>query len=428
MLFSGTVSVAFAQTSSTPFAPTSCSQMGIGQGASLNGFVPFPTNDPFNQNITSLPVDPSSAAILGPLWGAAVHPDFGGALLNGVKNGIPYQVVSGQPSVPVVYNTSPTQSDAGPMPIPANAPIEGAGAAGYSDHHVLVLDQSNCFLYELYQGVLQGDGSWQAASGAIWDLLNDNARPYTWTSADAAGLPIFPGLIRYDEVASGAIRHAIRFTLANTRDEYVLPATHQASNSVSPARAALGARLRLRADFDISSYSHDNQVILQAMKTYGLILADNGSNMYVSGVPDSRWNDTDLRNLGYVHAQDFDLVTTGPLLSDNNLPVGAPPEILALTGSVQANQTFSKFIPGLGVRQMVITTLQALAEGTTVTRGTPVKLTWAAAGASYYVLTPGSGAVRGTSVTVTPTQTTTYTLYANSHFGSDTKTFTVTVH
>ena len=407
---------------------TSCSQMGIGQGASLNGFRPFPLADPWNEDITSLPVDSLSANVTNFFGAAGLHADFGAGTINGAKFGIPYQVVSAQPFVPVNYVAYGSESDQGPMPIPANAPVEGAGlpSSQYSDNHVLILDQSNCFLYELYQGQLQGDGSWNAASGAIFDLLADSARPFNWTSADAAGLPIFPGLIRYDEVASGAIRHAIRFTLDNTRGSFILPATHQTSNSGS--FAPFGARFRLKASFDISSYSAANQVILQAMKTYGLILADNGSNMYITGAPDSRWNNDDLVKLGAVKMSSFEMVDSGTLYTPNSVPTNPQPVITALTATTSVT-SISKVasVSGGAATARMTTTKATLASGATVAKGTAVTFTWTATDANYYVFSPGGGAVRGSTVTVTPTVTTTYTLYANSHIGSATKTFTIKV-
>ena len=392
---------ALAQTDAAkPGALPGCSEMSLGQNASLNGFVPFPATDPFNQNIASSPVDPSSAAIISALGSAPLHPDFGSGEYNGSYIGIPYQVVGKQARVQVQYQAYGDQSDAGPMPLPANAPVEGYPDNENGDRHVLVLDANNCFLYELDEGYLQSDGSWNADSGAVWDLLADNARPFTWTSADAAGLPIFPGLARYDEVASGAIHHALRFTVAHTRNAFVLPATHEASSSSSAAYPPMGARFRLKAGFDISGFSPQATVILQALKTYGMIVADNGSNMYISGAPNDGWNNDDLHTLSSVPASAFEVVTTSPVLTYNTLPAGQVPEIKSFTAS---------------------------SGSTAVAPGTKVTLDWKVKDESYTVLTPKAGATRAKTATVAPMTTTTYTLYANNHFGSATATVTVTV-
>jgi hypothetical protein len=186
--------------------------------------------------------------------------------------------------VNILFNSYGDESDPGPMPVPANANIEGYPNPGTGDRHVLVLDNSNCWLYELYGASVNTNGTWNAGSAAVWDLQNYNERPLTWTSADAAGLPIFPGLIRYDEAASGQIAHAIRFTLQHSIAAYVLPATHWASNSTAQFAAPMGMRLRLKSGFDISSFSATNQVILTALKQYGMIMADNGSSMYIRGL------------------------------------------------------------------------------------------------------------------------------------------------
>ena len=379
---------------------TSCSQIGIGQGASLNGFVPFPVNDPWNQNIASAAVDASSAAIIAGLGTSPLHPDFGSNLVDGSVNGIPYQVVSGQGNVPVTYNAYGEESDPGPMPVPLNALVEGYPANNGGDSHVLVIDADNCFLYELYASAEQGDGSWTAASGAVWDLLADNYRPYGWTSADAAGLPIFPGLARYDEFAAGAINHALRVTVAHSRAAFVAPASHAASNSSSASYAPMGARLRLKASFDISGYTPQAKVVLTALKTYGMIVADNGGNLYVTGAPDTRWDDDDLHNLGKVPASAFEVVNTGTVMTNGTVPTGPVPVIKSFTSSAGASAVLA---------------------------GSPVKLSWSVTGASYVVLTPKLGATRSSSMTINPLETRTYTLYANNQYGSTTQTLTVPV-
>jgi hypothetical protein len=263
---------------------------------------------------------------------------------------------------------------------------------------VLVLDNSTCFLYELYAAVPNGNGSWNAGSAAVWDLLGNEQRPWTWTSADAAGLPIFPGLVRYDEVAAGQIQHAIRFTLPDSRAAAVLPATHWAGTSTSANAPPMGMRLRLKAGYNISGFSANLQVILSAMKKYGLIMADNGSAMYISGAPDSRWDNDDLHNLGQVPASAFEVIQMNPVYTNSNVPQGAAPSIASFT-----------------------------AMPTSVSSGASATLSWDVSNASYVIISPQVGAVRGTSVTVQPTQTTTYTLYATNQYGRSMTTVTVNV-
>ncbi|MGC1581485.1 MAG: IPT/TIG domain-containing protein [Candidatus Acidiferrales bacterium] len=379
---------------------SACSGIGLGQGASLNGFIPFPADNAWNTNISGAQVDANSNAIINFIGPSIVlHPDFGSGEYNGSSIGIPYVVVgSGQAFVPIDFTAYGDESDPGPMPVPSDAPIEGYPNPGTGDRHVLVLDNSNCWLYELYSSYPNNDGSWNAASAAVWDLLNDEQRPYTWTSADAAGLSIFPGLVRYDEVASGQVQHAIRFTLANSQAAFVLPATHWAANSTNANAAPMGMRMRLKASFDVSGFSAANQVILTALKQYGMIMADNGSSMYISGAPDDRWDNDDLHSLDGVTASDFEIVQMGTIYTASNVPQGASPAIESFT-----------------------------ANSTTVSAGTPVTLNWSTSSASYLIVSPDIGAVRGTSATVTPAATTTYTLYATNAFGRTTATVTITV-
>ena len=377
-----------------------CSRMSVGAGASLNGFLPFPLDNLWNKDISSSPVDSNSAAIIsyiGPTVG--IHPDFGSGLYNGSNIGIPYAVVdSTQPLVPISYTAYGSESDPGPMPIPLSTNIEGYPNPGNGDRHVLVLDNANCFLYELYSSYPQS-ASWNAGSGAVWDLLVDEQRPYTWTSADAAGLPIFPGLVRYDDVAAGAINHAIRFTLQNSSAGFTPPASHWAATTSNTTAPPMGTRLRLKATFDVSSFSSTNQVILTAMKKYGLILADNGSSMYISGAPDSRWDNSDLHNLGAVTTSDFDVIQIAPLYTSANVPTGPSPTITSFTAS-----------------------------SASVTAGTTVSLSWQVSGASYVIVSPEVGATRATSATVSPTASTTYTLCATNAFGQTTSSVFITVH
>ncbi len=263
----------------------------------------FPADNIWNRAVTDLPTHPRSASYLGNVGlGATFHADFGRGLWNGGPIGIPHVVVPGsQPKVPIHYTAYGDESDPGPMPIPVNAPIEG-GPQADGDRHVIVIDEDNGVLYELYRAFPNPDGSWNADSGARWSLGSNALRPDGWTSADAAGLPIFPGLARYDEVASGAIRHALRFTLPRTQRAYLWPARHQASSSTDTARPPMGLRFRLKADVNIAAYPPQARVILQCLKDYGMILADNGSALFVSGVPDERWDNDDLRALRGISA------------------------------------------------------------------------------------------------------------------------------
>jgi len=378
---------------------SSCSQMSTGQGASLGGFVPFPSDNLWNKDIANAPVDPNSAQIINFIGSSiGIHPDFGQGEYNGSYMGIPYTVVdSTQPLIPINYQAYGSESDPGPMPIPLTAPIEGYPNPGSGDRHVLVLDKSNCFLYELYSSYPQAS-SWNADSGAVWDLLSDEQRPYTWTSADAAGLPIFVGLVRYDEVAAGVINHAIRFTLPNTSAGFTPPASHWAATSTNAYAPPMGTRLRLKASFDVSGYSATNQVILNTMKKYGLILADNGSAMYISGTPDDRWNNSDLHLLNGATAADFDVIQISPLYTSANVPSGNSPTIASFTASA-----------------------------TTVSSGAAVTLSWQVSDADYVIVSPAVGATRGTSASVSPTTTTTYTLYATNAYGQTTSSVQITV-
>jgi hypothetical protein len=374
--------------------------MALGQGSSLNGFVPFPSNSLWNTDISASPVDTNSAATINYIGGTiGLHADFGAGQYQNSFIGIPYTVVdSSQAPVVVTYNAYGDESDSGPMPIPLSAPVEGYPNPGNGDRHVLVLDRTNCFLYELY-GASPQSGTWTAGSGAIWDLLANSQRPYGWTSADAAGLPIFAGLIRYDEVASGAINHAIRFTLQNSRAAIVPPASHFASTTSNANAAPMGMKLRLKSNFNVSGFSAANQVILKAMKKYGLIMADNGSSMYISGAPDERWDNNDLHNLGSVKASDFEVVQMSPVYTAANLPTGTAPTISQFT-----------------------------ANSVSVAAGTSVTLSWQVTGASVVIVSPEVGAVRRTSASLTPTTTTKYTVYATSAFGQSKATVTITVH
>lgn len=377
-----------------------CSGMSLGAGASLNGFVPFPASNLWNTDISNAPVDPNSANIINYIGSSVtLHPDFASGLYKGQNIGIPYQVEAGtQPKVTVTLGVDADESDPGPEPIPSNAEIEGYPKPGNGDRHVLVLDKDGCWLYELYNASLSKSGQWSADSAAIWDMTINEQRPYTWTSADAAGLPVFVGLVRYDEVAAGAINHALRFTVPSTQRAFVLPATHWASTVTNPSAPPMGTRLRLKASFDISGFPADDQVILTAMKKYGLILADNGSAIFISGVPDSRWNNSDLNLLKSITASNFDVVAQGTIYTSANIPTGPSPTIASFT-----------------------------ANPTSAMSGTPVTLSWSVSNGTYNIIDPQVGPVRGTSIVVMPTVTTTYTLYSTNQYGRSTASATVTV-
>ncbi len=278
----------------------------------------FPDNNIWNRRIDSLPVDSSSAPYVNNI-GASVglHADFGAGLWDGGPIGIPFVTVPGnQPLVPLIFTNYGDESDPGPDPIPPNAPVEG-GPDATGDRHVLVVDRGNCVLYELFYAWPQGDGSWTADSAANFDLRSNVLREADWTSADAAGLPILPGLVRYDEVASGAINHALRFTVPRTRNSYVWPGRHYASTSTDLTRPPMAERFRLKASFDLSGFSAANQVILTALKRYGMFVADNGSAWFLSGAPDERWDNDDLHNLqARVHGSDFEAVDEPSLMID----------------------------------------------------------------------------------------------------------------
>lgn len=275
----------------------------------------FPAADPWNTAIDQDTVDPNSTNLIASIGlTAGLHPDFG-ANYNGGPFGIPYVLVKGtQTKVGVTFDYS-GESDPGPYPIPSNAPIEG-GASASGDRHVLVIDRDNWMLYELFDAHPQSNGTWHAGSGAVFNMTTGTTRPAGWTSADAAGLPILPGLVRYDEVSKGAINHALRFTVVHSRRAYVAPARHFASSLTDVNLPPMGMRVRLKSSFDISSYPASAKVILVALKKYGMFVADNGSNWFFSGAPDSRWNDTELNALKQVKGSNFEVVQMGPITTN----------------------------------------------------------------------------------------------------------------
>jgi hypothetical protein len=274
----------------------------------------FPASSVWNQPVDKLPVAKDSAELIRSIGlDALLHPDFGSGLYDGERIGIPYVVVSGvtTPKAKPRFEYA-DESDKGPYPIPANVPIEGDPHPGNGDRHALIVDRDTCTLYELYALQRTGTG-WTAGSGAIWNLRSNALRPAGWTSADAAGLPILPGLARYDEVAAGTIDHALRFTAPETRRAYIYPARHYASDSTDPSLPPMGLRVRLKAGVDIASFPPQARVVLEALKRYGMILADNGSPWYISGAPDPRWSNDDLHSLTRITGADLEVVDTSKL-------------------------------------------------------------------------------------------------------------------
>ena len=274
----------------------------------------FPRDNPWNQRVDSTPLHPNSDAIVRSIGtGETVHADFGSGRYEGGPIGIPYTTVSKRQKRVRVSFEYADESDRGPYPIPRNAPIEG-GRTSDGDRHVIVVDRDRCKLYELFAAYPRSGGrSWRAGSGAIWSLKSNRVRPEGWTSADAAGLPILPGLARYEEVRGGRIDHALRFTVSRSRRAFVYPARHFASDDDSPDLPAMGQRLRLKASFDESRYPKQSRIVLRALKEYGMIVADNGSDWFISGAPSSGWDNDDLHSLGGVKGSDFEVVDESAL-------------------------------------------------------------------------------------------------------------------
>lgn len=272
----------------------------------------FPADNAWNRRVDDLPVAGNSAAVIAAIGAdETVHADFGSGLWDGGPIGIPITTVSSSQKKSAVSFEYADESDRGPYPIPANVKIEG-GPNADGDRHALIVDRDSCRLYELFALRRQG-GRWTAGSGAIWDLRSNRLRRAGWTSADAAGLPILPGLARYDEVARGRIDHALRFTVSRTRRAYVWPARHFASSATDAALPPMGLRLRLERSYDISGFPRQSRVVLQALKEYGMVVADNGSDWYVSGAPDPRWSNDDLHSLHRVPGSAFEVVDPAAL-------------------------------------------------------------------------------------------------------------------
>jgi hypothetical protein len=273
--------------------------------AAIAGCPVFPASSPWNQRVDELPVHPRSDAIVRSIGlDDAVHPDFGSGRYEGRPIGIPYQVVARGAKRTRVSFQYASESDKGPYPIPAQPRIEGG-----SDRHMLLVERGSCRLFELFAAQRQGSG-WRAGSGAIFDLKSNHLRPRGWTSADAAGLPILPGLARYDEVRRGAIRHALRFTVQRSQRAYIFPARHFASDETDPNLPAMGQRLRLKASTNLNGLPRQAKIVATALKRYGMLVADNGSDWFISGAPDPGWDNDDLHALGRLKGSDFEVVTT----------------------------------------------------------------------------------------------------------------------
>jgi hypothetical protein len=391
-----------------------CGQLNLGENAGFNGFVPFAPTDLWDTNISSAPLDPNNETITsaGGFAGLNLHPDFS-SVADGAY-GIPYVVVdsSAQPLVPINVDAYASESDVALAPFPITASIEGSppdcAAGGWphtyqGDAHVLVVDRNTCFLYETFN-THRCNGQWASDSETIWDLKNFEHRPWGWTSADAAGLPIMTGLVRYDEVSQGAINHAIRFTMEVTRDDandgyFVEPASH-AAGIYWGVENVMGMRVRLKSSFDISGFSKANQVILTAMQKYGMVIADNGGYFFFQGAPSDYWDDNDLDNLKGIDSSNFEVVQmtpTYPGWDSGTAPTGAAPTISSFKASA-----------------------------TSVAAGAPVTLTWETTNDSYDFIDK-LGGVRGPSVVVNPKATTTYTLNATNQYGRSTAAVTVKV-
>jgi hypothetical protein len=298
-------------------------------GPMIEGCPSLPPDHILNTRVDHLPVHPRSNDYISSIGSEKqLKMDFGSGTWKGGPIGIPYTTVSGdQPKVPIHFVSTSTrpsyahESDPGPYPIPPDAPIQGGdGSDNTGDRHVLVLDRDNCVLYELYKTNVDADGSWWAMSGAVFNLRSNALRPAGWTSANAAGLPILPGLVRYDELVSGEVRHALYFTAQRIQRAYVWPARHRnATDSANPLVPPMGTRVRLKASKDISGFGRTSQVILRALKIYGMVLVDNGEDWYVSGVPDPHWSNLRLRQLSAnVEGSDFEVVDVSSLMVESD--------------------------------------------------------------------------------------------------------------
>ena len=373
----------------------------------------FPADNIWNTPIDTLPVHPNSATYVNSIGAtASLHPDFG-TVWNGAPNGIPFTIVSStQKLVPIVYTDYGDESDPGPMPIPPTAAIEG-GPNGTGDRHVLVVQTGTCKLFELFYAFPQPDGSWHAASGAVWNLGSHTLRPDTWTSADAAGLPMLPGLVRYEEVQAGAINHALRFTVPRTQGVHLWPARHHTTDR-GAQYPPMGLRFRLKASFDISRFSPRNQVILRALKKYGMFVSDNGSAWYLSGAPNPNWNDDDLHALKQIQGSNFEAVdesrlqiaaNSGQAVQGTTVPPPPPPTCTQMpnapvlktplagaalpVGVVTLDWADTTCATSYNVRLFKATTLTYQKDGLTVSQATTSSLTkgnytWTAAACNKF--------------------------------------------
>ncbi len=309
---------ACARSSTDSTGPADTTNHTGGTPPALPSRTVFPADNPWNRDISADAVDPNSDNLIAACGATkSLHPDFG-TEYDGVPWGIPFVTVHGtQPRVPVTFDYA-DESDPGPYPIPADAPVEG-GAGSTGDRHVLVVDVDHWMLYELFDAhPVSGGARWTAGSGAVFDLASDAIRPAGWTSADAAGLPIFAGLVRFDEaVTAGVITHAIRFTCPTTRRAYLPPARHYASSRTDLNLPPMGMRVRLKANVDLSGFPPEVRVILTALRKYGMILADNGSGFFVSGAPDPRWNDANIDTIKRLHGSDFEVVKMVGMVTGN---------------------------------------------------------------------------------------------------------------
>jgi hypothetical protein len=384
---------------------TACSNIPLGDMAPLNGFVPSPS-DAWHQDISIVPVDKLSSWILtstADLGGGHLSANF--SSVAGGNFGIPYTVVDSQstPGIALPVTLNPLESDMTLVPIPSLLPVEqstGQCPLTGTTRRAIILDRNQCVVYEIYHADQCTTGAWTGSNLALWDLTTTQKRPYGYASADAAGLSIFEGLIRYDEIVAGVINHAIRFTASNTQLDaakglFAAPATH-AAGTIKGTDNVMGMRLRLKANYDISSFSTTNQIILTALKKYGMILADNGPNLSIGGTPDSRWNDTDLAALTNVVSSGLEVVQMGTLYDATTAPKGAAPVIASFTAS-----------------------------STNIPAGSSVTLTPTVTGASYSYI-DNAGFTRG-PITVSPAATTTYTLTSRNQFGTASASVTVTV-
>jgi hypothetical protein len=300
--------------SSTAESPGTKASSPPVSGPSVSGIPVFPSDHIWNTRVDSLPVDPRSAEYVRTIGNNAyLHADFGSGKYEGNLIGIPYNIVDeSQERTNVTFHYA-DESDAGPYPVPDNPFIEGG-----SDHHMLIIDRDARILYELYAAEQQADGSWAAGSGAVFDLSGYTMRPSGWTSADAAGLAILPGLVRYDEVRDGKINHALRFTAPSTKREYIWPARHYASSVTDPAYPPMGQRFRLKASFNTAGYPEQVRTVLEALKKYGMILADNGAPWHITGEPDERWDNDALHTLHQLKGSDFEAVDSSSLMISEN--------------------------------------------------------------------------------------------------------------